>query len=763
MSGIAYKGPAGYYGVTNKPRDDDSHCSSQPGGPFSALAASMLPGEEASEGETEGEDPNAQPDYRWDEFGFRVDEEDGPEDSSSKLLSIPFVESPRRRLQWAVELELGQGEALKMEGRLDNLVKEGIPHSLRHILWPILLKADAKKEHVGVTYPNIVNNCQNGSLQSSRQIEKDLLRTMPTNICFNKPESVGIPRLRRVLRGIAYIFPDIGYCQGMGMISASLLLFLKEEEAFWLMACIIEDLLPSSYYSANLWGAQADQLVLRSLVTTHLPAIDAVLTSHNIEISLITLHWFLTLFASAIHIKIMIRVWDLLFHEGTIVMFKIALAMLQMYEKDIVHAENSADIFNILSSLPSKVDDVEALLEAANKVSQDSIDNNLIENLRRKHLSFIMSDQSSYSLHMDNSREVPKPWTARRKLNRSKSIVEILLGAQNNEDSDPRCKNIRRTELFVFLREAILRIGTFFQGLDPVYQGVNMQPDYSIESHTTDMKDFMTSAIKKHKRARAILDFERNDDDELGFRKNDIITILSQRDEHCWVGELNGHVGWFPAKFVELVDERSKLYSHAGDDKVNEAITDIVRGSLCSAIKQMLEQGLKKSSVLSGSVHPWQFIVDAAAEVVSPDYNSVFSRLVLCKTYRLEEDGKVLSPEELLYRCVHYVNHTHDKVGAQMDVKLRSLICLGLNEQVLHLWLECLCSAEESVSTWYSPHSLLSSPGWVLVKCELRTLAQFAFQLSPDWELSGRRDDSGLLKEGVRDMLVKHHLFSWDT
>ena len=34
------------------------------------------------------------------------------------------------------------------------------------------------------------------------------------------------------------------------------------------------------------------------------------------------------------------------------------------------------------------------------------------------------------------------------------------------------------------------------------------------------------------------------------------------------------------------------------------------------------------------------------------------------KIFRLEEDGKVLSPEELLYRCVHYVNHTHDKVRA---------------------------------------------------------------------------------------------------
>lgn len=36
------------------------------------------------------------------------------------------------------------------------------------------------------------------------------------------------------------------------------------------------------------------------------------------------------------------------------------------------------------------------------------------------------------------------------------------------------------------------------------------------------------------------IDFERRDDDELGFRKNDIITIISQKDEHCWVGELNG-------------------------------------------------------------------------------------------------------------------------------------------------------------------------------------------------------------------------------
>ena len=137
-----------------------------------------------------------------------------------------------------------------------------------------------------------------------------------------------------------------------------------------------------------------------------------------------------------------------------------------------------------------------------------------------------------------------RPFAARPRLQRSKSIVEILLRAQNNEEEEQRCKNIRKTEMFVFLREAILRIGTFFQGLDPVYSGVSMAPDYSLESHSKDLAIFMSSVQTNRKRARALNDFERKDDDELGFRKNDLIVILSQRDEHCWVGELNGLVGW---------------------------------------------------------------------------------------------------------------------------------------------------------------------------------------------------------------------------
>ena len=54
-----------------------------------------------------------------------------------------------------------------------------------------------------------------------RQIEKDLLRTMPSNACFAHVSGVGVPRLRRVLRALAWLYPEIGYCQGTGMVSTA--------------------------------------------------------------------------------------------------------------------------------------------------------------------------------------------------------------------------------------------------------------------------------------------------------------------------------------------------------------------------------------------------------------------------------------------------------------------------------------------------------------------------------------------------------------
>ena len=82
-----------------------------------------------------------------------------------------------------------------------------------------------------------------------------------------------------------------------------------------------------------------------------------------LELSLISLHWFLTTFASVVHMRVLLRIWDLFFYEGSVVLFRMTLAMIQMKVKDIVDVDNSASIFNALSDAPGDVQDVDLLIE----------------------------------------------------------------------------------------------------------------------------------------------------------------------------------------------------------------------------------------------------------------------------------------------------------------------------------------------------------------------------------------------------------------
>lgn len=321
----------------------------------------------------------------------------------------------------------------------------------------------------------------------------------------------------------------------------------------------------------------------------------------------------------------------------------VTLGMLKIKEISLQNLENSAQIFNSLSDIPGEVDDVEFLFKIAQEVG-GSLSKTVIETHRRRHLAYLTASSGGLIGNPEIVPNLPKQQLARRQVKKSKSMFQMLffVGDGKSSDDDMKNKNIRQTEILVDLREAILKVCRHFLTIEPKLSAhIKTIADYSMDSHTKDHENYINVSRTRQRRAKALHDFERNDDDELGFRRNDIITILSQKDEHCWVGELNGLRGWFPAKFVELLDERSKQYTHAGDDAISETVTDLVRGTLAPTIKQVLENGMKRPTFLGGPCHPWLFIEEAASREVEKDFDSVYSRLVLCKTYRLDEDGKV--------------------------------------------------------------------------------------------------------------------------
>lgn len=685
--------------------------------------------------------------------------------------------------------------------------RDGIPHSMRSQIWPRLTRAYEEQQQgrtmgkesfslglkkTPLTYSEITHYSSSVSSKIRHQIEKDLLRTMPNNVCFSSPSATGIPRLRRILVGVAWLYTEIGYCQGLGIIAANLLLIMEEEMAFWMMCAIIDDILPPSYFSADsLLGVQTDQRVLCQLITVFLPRLDATIKQHDVDIPLITLGWFLTLFSGVLNIQIMLRVWDLLFYEGSTVLFRIALAILKIKEDALVETTNVAAFFNEISNAPSSITDIDKFIRTAYSFEDEYLEQTYIDGLRRHHLSQLIVELSNTDNDNGQARPLPKQSLSKRNLekwqysgplglfcgafgNRSRLFlpqeeeyemrddstqealhlsiadertrIEFYRQFEDLNRADPKIKNIRQTELLVNLRQSILAIVRHFHNNDPSHGKVSAQPDYSLASHGRDLTTYVQTAVVRNRRAKALYDFARQEQDELGFLRNDIITVLDMHDEHCWLGEISGSGlrGWFPAKLVELLDERSKKYSPAGDDSVYAAVGNLIRHGLCSSLIAIFEYGLKRIRGLTDqNSSPWKFIQEVAIREAEQDSSSIYSRLILCRTFRLDEVGKVLSPEELLYRSIQNINASYSSLDTSDDVKFRTLVCIGLNELVLHLWLEILCSCDEVVTKWYHPWSFLRSPGWVQIKCELRVLSQFAFHLNPLAEVGDKVCNKG--------------------
>lgn len=54
--------------------------------------------------------------------------------------------------------------------------------------------------------------------------------------------------------------------QGMNFIAGAFMLFMGEEDAFWAVTVVVEDLLPG-YFALDLVAAQVDQLVFKHMVS----------------------------------------------------------------------------------------------------------------------------------------------------------------------------------------------------------------------------------------------------------------------------------------------------------------------------------------------------------------------------------------------------------------------------------------------------------------------------------------------------------------
>lgn len=299
---------------------------------------------------------------RWNDFLRKVRAERRRDGEAAAAALAATADKSSRPLAVMPEASLADGELIGVAG-LGNkgkvgrakwngfkvLVLGGIPVAQRAKIWAECSGATARR--IPGYYDDLVTH-RGGEDDPAiiAQIQMDINRTLTDNIFFRK--GPGVAKLNEVLLAYSRRNKEVGYCQGMNLITACLLLIMPTaEDAFWVLTSIIENILPRGYYDHSLLASRADQQVLRQYVAEILPKLSSHLDDLSIELEALTFQWFLSVFTDCLSAEALFRVWDVVFctNDGSTFLFQVALALLKLNEQQLMQCSTPANVYTYIN------------------------------------------------------------------------------------------------------------------------------------------------------------------------------------------------------------------------------------------------------------------------------------------------------------------------------------------------------------------------------------------------------------------------------
>ncbi|CAH8550826.1 unnamed protein product [Schistosoma mattheei] len=195
------------------------------------------------------------------------------------------------------------------------------------------------------------NYClQEGTSVNCDQIRRDIDRQFPFHELFSEKGGHGQESLYTLLKAYTIRHPEKGYCQGQAPLAAVLLMFMPEVDAFWTFNEICERYL-ESYYDDGLERVQIDGDVLYALLKSIHPPIYKFLRKYSVEPNLVVLEWFMCAYTRTLPWTAVLRIWDLFFCDGKIILFKVAIVLLNRLFGHPSHRKSCQGLDDILMRL----------------------------------------------------------------------------------------------------------------------------------------------------------------------------------------------------------------------------------------------------------------------------------------------------------------------------------------------------------------------------------------------------------------------------
>eukprot|EP01147_Barroeca_monosierra_P009407 gene9407-1652_t len=338
----------------------------------------------------------------FDEYGFLQNDSDDQNEEGDFRCHNYGDETEKqirdRYLRWQSVLRDWSKTQKKDPNLICNMIKEGVPNSLRGQIWKALLDVEQVRKSSKLSYPEEAKRIEawckehndeknehdernrsctavdrrlpNGELcpklprhngtdeypciNAINQIKLDLHRTFYTHVMFRVEGGKGQQELFRILATYARYNQKTGYCQGMAYIAAVLLMHMSEEDAFWSFVCLMgSPFYLEGFYNDHLARTQHESEVFTVLLAQQFPNLARHLNKLSLHPLMYVTQWYMCAFTSLPLWDTVLSIWDMMMLKGTKSFYQVALCIMTVSANSLLQMTNIATALPFLHHLPS--------------------------------------------------------------------------------------------------------------------------------------------------------------------------------------------------------------------------------------------------------------------------------------------------------------------------------------------------------------------------------------------------------------------------
>ncbi|XP_030582987.1 ecotropic viral integration site 5 protein homolog isoform X3 [Archocentrus centrarchus] len=255
----------------------------------------------------------------------------------------------------------------KKEKQLKDLVRKGIPHHFRAIVWQLLCNAqnmpikDQYSELLKMTSP-----CE-------KLIRRDIARTYPEHEFFKEKDSLGQEVLFNVMKAYSLVDREVGYCQGSAFIVGLLLMQMPEEEAFCVFVKLMQDYRLRELFKPSMAELGLCMYQFECMIQEQLPELHIHFQAQSFHTSMYASSWFLTIFLTSFPLHVATRIFDIFMCEGLEIVFRVGLAILQMNQAELIQLDMEGMLQHFQKVIPHQLDSgPDKVIQAAYQVKYNA-------------------------------------------------------------------------------------------------------------------------------------------------------------------------------------------------------------------------------------------------------------------------------------------------------------------------------------------------------------------------------------------------------